>query len=181
MLADGELNSSEAAFLHDWLLRHAAYADRYPFNHLYARVSSALVDGVIDHDEEADLLGTLAEFVGGEAYDAASGATSRSTSLPFDDPPPEISYRRGESSFCVTGTFSYGDRDDVMRAILLSGGSIDNSVLKRTNYLVVGEFASPDWIHSNYGRKIERAIELRNEGQSIAIISESYWVSTLNV
>lgn len=178
LLADGELNSSEAAFLQDWLLRNQAYSERYPFNELYARLTSALIDGVVDHDEESDLLATLSYFVGGEWYDADSGVTSRSTALPFDEPAPLILFSE-DAPFCVTGTFSFGPREMVISAIKVRGGRVDNTVLKRTRYLLIGEFASRDWIHSSYGRKIEQAIECRALGQEISIISEQQWAASL--
>lgn len=179
MLADGELNASEATFLQDWLRRSGAYVDQYPFNALYARLSTALLDGVLDHDEESDLLGTLAQFVGGEAFHGREGVASLSTALPFCSPEPEIRYEPAMTYFCITGTFNFGSRTDVMREIMQRDVYIDDSVLKRTNYLVVGEFASRDWMHSNYGRKIEKAVEFRDAGQRIAIVSEAHWVASL--
>jgi hypothetical protein len=41
--------------------------------------------------------------------------------------------------------------------------------------LVIGTFASRDWANTNYGRKIERAVELRQSGSGISIISEEHW------
>jgi hypothetical protein len=40
---------------------------------------------------------------------------------------------------------------------------------------VIGLFARPDWANTNYGRKIERAVELRDCGSGISIISEEHW------
>jgi hypothetical protein len=44
---------------------------------------------------------------------------------------------------------------------------------------VIGVFASRDWYHTNYGRKIERAVELRAEGHPITNLSEEHWRSFL--
>ena len=39
-------------------------------------------------------------------------------------------------------------------------------------YLAIGHFASRDWVHTTFGRKIERAVEMRKRYGMPAIISE---------
>lgn len=58
------------------------------------------------------------------------------------------------------------------------GGAIA-SVSKKLDYLVIGEIGSRDWIHSTHGRKIEKAVELRNGGARLAIVSERHWQAGL--
>ena len=41
-----------------------------------------------------------------------------------------------------------------------------------TDYLVVGNLGSEQWYYGSYGRKIEKAIELQNQGKPISIIEE---------
>jgi hypothetical protein len=36
---------------------------------------------------------------------------------------------------------------------------------------VIGDLGSHDWINSNGGRKIEKAVALRSEGHPVAIIA----------
>ncbi len=61
----------------------------------------------------------------------------------------------------------------------LGGVPTDSAPTLATRYLVIGVFASHDWYNTNYGRKIERAVELRNSGSGVAIISEEHWKSFL--
>jgi hypothetical protein len=49
-------------------------------------------------------------------------------------------------------------------------------VTKRTDYLVIGTFGSRDWVHTSFGRKIEKAVSLRGSGSGIAIAVEDHWV-----
>ena len=65
ILADGEINQSEAEFLLDWLHRHREFCGSFPFSVLYGRVESALSDGVLDAEEQKDLLEKLHSVVGG--------------------------------------------------------------------------------------------------------------------
>ena len=51
-----------------------------------------------------------------------------------------------------------------------------NSVSKKTNYLIVGDDGNPCWAYACYGRKVEKAINLRKEGAQIIIVHENdFW------
>lgn len=43
---------------------------------------------------------------------------------------------------------------------------------KPVNYLIVGAEGNPCWKFSCYGRKVEKAVELRKEGSRLLIIHE---------
>lgn len=173
LLADGHLDRMEATFLRDWLERNREFAREYPFNVLLQRLSDALVDGVLDDDEEASLLEAVAKLVGGERD--LPGVASASTALPLDDPAPRIEFQG--SIVVVTGTFAYGPRRLVVETMEERGALVRPSVSKSTRYLVVGEIGSRDWIHSSYGRKIEQAVRLRSESVPLAIVGERAWAA----
>lgn len=44
---------------------------------------------------------------------------------------------------------------------------------------MIGYVGSRDWIHSSYGRKIEKAMEITRKGGNLAIVSEEWWVHSL--
>lgn len=174
MLADGSVNASEAVFLRDWIQRNARSLTEYPFNILYQRLADALLDGVVDDAEERDLLFAISKFVGGEADgEHASESASLSTALPLDEPPPAIIIPG--SVFVVTGTFAFGPRKVVTQEIIQRGGGVAENVTGKVSYLVVGSVGSRDWIHSSYGRKIEKAVELRMGGSPLSIVHEDHW------
>lgn len=178
ILADGEVNQSEGTFLLGWLDRHREFQDTFPFNALYPRVRDALEDGVLDLDEQRDLLEALSATVGGEIA-APTGSNSLSTELPFDNPCPTILY--AASVFVVTGVFTYGKRRAVCYTIESRGGAVRSVVSGNTDYVVVGEVGSRDWLHSSYGRKIQQAVELRQAGAMISIVPERHWAASLRV
>lgn len=175
LLADGHVSQMEAEFLKDWIERNSAFVGEYPFAPIYRLLSDILSDGVIDEDESADLHDTLIRFVGGEAYDAKGQTASRSTSLPVTEPQPAISHTG--AVFVVTGTFAFGTRSVVHQAIEQRGGLIGASLSKKTNYLVIGELGSRDWLNSNAGTKILKAVSLRDAGHPIAIVTEPHWTT----
>ncbi|MBV8158238.1 MAG: BRCT domain-containing protein [Dyella sp.] len=176
VIADGSVNVQEARFLLNWLERHREFLGTYPFDILHRRIQDAMFDGVLDSEEEKDLLDVLSRTVGGESH-AAGSSTSLSTALPFDAPPPEITFRG--QVFAVTGIFSYGQRSAVVDAIQGRGGIVKPTVSRKVRFLVVGEIGSRDWTHSSFGQKIEEAIALRRGGENLSIVSEELWARSL--
>ena len=173
ILADGVVSEQEANFFAEWVRIHGPLEPVWPFTEILARVERIFSDGVCTEQERQELK-EIMEALCGRRPDSMAEETY-SSSLPFNMPPPnpiEFSNR----IFNITGKFAFGTRRKVMEAIEAKGGTaLDASPTHDSAYLVVGIFASRDWIHTNYGRKIERAIELRNPGSGIAIISEEHW------
>ena len=52
------------------------------------------------------------------------------------------------------------------------GGVVVGSVSGRLNYLFIGGDGNPCWSYACYGRKVEKAIELRKAGAEIVIVHE---------
>ena len=61
------------------------------------------------------------------------------------------------------------------------GGTVVVMPAKGTGCLVIGEFYSPDWVHTTFDRSVERAVEFQELWQDLKIISERYWVDAMAV
>lgn len=174
VIADDEVDEKEAIFIGQWIEQHRDVADRWPVNVLYARLTEMLKDGVLNLSEQQELLETLREMTG----DSADYQTvSKSTSLPLDRPPPEVNF--GGNTFCLTGRFVFGSNLDCEEAIVELGGEVVTNPTSDTDYLVIGEMSSPDWVHTAFGRSIEKAVAIREGGTSLAIVSEEHWVDAM--
>lgn len=172
ILADGSVSEQEAAFFSDWVRKFAPLEPVWPFTDILARVERIFADGHCDEDEREELKGVMESLCGYKA-DSNPEETYSST-LPLDASLPELIFP--DRVFSITGKFAYGTRQKVMEAIKARGGRpSDSAPTRESNYLVIGVFASRDWINTNYGRKIERAVELRESGSGIAIVSEEHW------
>lgn len=169
LCADGSINEAEVVFLQKWLAANAGIVENPLINTLYRRVSELLADGIVDDSERCDLFDTLNRFAD-DGFEL--GETLKSTSLPLCNPPPEVAFQG--RSFCFTGIFNFGARSLCEKAVEARGGS-GSSLKKGTDYLVIGVYATESWKHSTFGNKILRAVELRDEGVPISIISEEYW------
>lgn len=176
IIADGEVNAGETRFLLEWLEANQCVARDWPGNVIYARIYEFLRDGKLDANERAELL-ELLTTVSGQVPGVCT--VQASCALPFDDPQPSLEF--DSHVFVLTGRFAYGSRHEVTEAILDLGGWVRPTVLKDTHYVVVGTLASRDWAHASYGRKIETALQWRQKGEPIRIISEDHWANCLLV
>ncbi|WP_095082582.1 BRCT domain-containing protein [Pseudomonas sp. Irchel s3h17] len=175
LAADEKIDQQEAEFLKNWIETHLVHLSDPVVNLLYKRLASMLSDGVLDAEESAELLEMLHQFAG---LPIGSTVTFTSpTTLPLNNPPPILSWV--DRVFLFTGVMAYGPRKDCESLILERGGLIGGSVSKKVHYLIVGSIGNDQWLHSSYGTKIKRAVELRESGTSIAIISEEHWQKML--
>jgi len=173
MLADGLVTETEAQFFAEYVRKFAAYEPIWPFTDILARVERIFSDGRCDDDERTELKAVM-EALCGHVYESEPRETY-STALPLDSPLPDP-VLFPEHTFVITGRFAYGTRRKVFDAIAELGGLPgDSSPTRETNYLVIGTFASRDWANTNFGRKIEHAVKLRDSGARLSIIPEEHW------
>lgn len=182
---DDSVNQQEAINLYEWLSANAELAVVYPGNVIVERLADALADGVLDEGEAAELLRLLRSVIGGEVQavaekvDYTTGEVLRKlspTELPIND---DVDVVFDGMVFSVTGEFCSGKRKEVEQEITKRGGSCVRKPSRSTDYVVVGTFASRDWVHGNYGRKIEYAIEIRAAGYALNLISEERFLKAV--
>jgi NAD-dependent DNA ligase len=169
LCADGFINEAEVLFLQKWLAANAAISDQPLMRTLYHRVDEILSDGAVSADECDELMATLCAF---SNSDFELGEVLKSAKLPLCIPPPSVKFFRRQ--FCFTGDFGFGNRKQCQDAVIARGGEIAN-VTQKTDFLVVGTYATESWKHSNAGVKILEAVKLRESGFPIKLISESHW------
>jgi NAD-dependent DNA ligase len=178
IIADNTTNMQEAQFLLKWIETNYQVAGYYPFNILYNRISEMLKDGILDDEEQKELFEIMSELTGGDIPLDDADIDSMSSTLPLCRPAPSIIIEG--SSFVFTGIFTTGPRKKLSELVVEIGGIVHDGVKKDTDFLVIGDIGSQDWAHSSFGRKIEKAIELRDiKKTGIAIVSERHWARFL--
>jgi len=175
MLADNILDDKEIFALQKWMEKCSSFNDVWPISTLHEQIQEVLADGIITEDERATLFSTMAKIVGGTI--AESGAVDGLSSSLAIDEIDNIEFEGNE--FCLTGKFSYGNRNDCKSAITSRGGIAIAGVKRSMTYLVIGSLSSRDWKQSSHGRKIEMAVELRDKGLPIKIVNEDIWAGFL--
>lgn len=150
---------------------------QYPQNILYDRLSVMLSDGILDNNESKELLNLLKSLTGGQLI--ANEIKSMTTELPLCKPAPDVLFK--DKTFCFTGEFVIGTRKTCENIVKDKGGGIKKHPTLKTDYLVVGILGSEDWIHSSFGRKIEVAVNLRDDRKTdIKIISEEHFIKFID-
>lgn len=172
ILADGEVTEAETTSLAAWTLKHREIASDWPVNVLARRLNRIFADGSVDETEREDLKELLCDILGENENPLVTPATT----LPLCKPAPDVIF--DQNVFVMTGKFAFGPRRICEAEVLARGGRVGTSVTLQTSYLVIGSVGSRDWIHSSWGRKIEKAAQYR-ELCPLAIISEQHWASFL--
>lgn len=178
LIADDKINQAEAEFLLDWIEKHfdSKELDSYPVNNIYDRLKRVLEDNLLDDDEAEEIKELLKSFTGGKPI--TEQIKSMSSTLPLCNPLPNVIIK--EKTFCFTGAFTIGTRTQCEIIIKNLGGTTTKAPSGKTDYLVIGILGSDDWIHSSYGRKIESAVEYRdNKNTGIKIITEEHFIKFL--
>lgn len=173
--ADNIVSQQEAEFLLNWINANKHAANQWPVSVLYARINDMLKDGVLDKDEQRELLDLLRSLVENDAKNISmeTQTSNLSTSLPLTSPAPNIRFKN--KRFCLTGKFITGPRAACEAVIRDNGGIPQPRPTRETDYLVIGVIGSRDWIHSTHGRKIEHVVKLNESGSNIKIVSEQHW------
>ncbi|MBT2785697.1 MULTISPECIES: BRCT domain-containing protein [unclassified Halomonas] len=176
VLADGNVNQAEAEFLMSWLVQNRQSSDNPIIINLLQKVSAMLEDGVLDKEESDELLAILRKISGDSTE---IGELAKTSSLPINEPLPEIVFEG--TSFLFTGTCAFGSRKQCHEATESLGGAIAKGVNKNLNYLVLGTYVTDSWAHETFGRKIEKAVEYRDSGVPIVILTEEHWALSGNL
>ena len=132
------------------------------------RLAIILEDGIITDEEREDLLSTVRQVTGTDTDE--SGLSYEASTEVWEDSVDELKLAR--SIFCLTGDCVSGDRESVDALLRLLGAETNSSINKNINYLVIGTLASRDWLYTSHGRKIEKALLLKREGNDIKVITE---------
>jgi len=174
--ADEVLNDKEIHHLKGWLNRCGEWRDQWPINVVADKVHEVLKDGVVTREERDHLYSVLVDLMGGHVSEHGETAgtstrlgVERVECVEFED-----------KVFCFTGKFIAGTRQACEQLTIEKGASTHPGITKKINYLVVGGLSSRDWANTSFGRKIEKAIELKEKGLSIRIIDEESWVKCLS-
>lgn len=173
LVADGKIVTSEAEVLLNWLAQSRLASDQPIIANLLERVDRMLRDGALDAEESEELFGILRQIAGNESE---LGELAKPSTLPLDTPPPYVTF--AGNCFLFTGTFAYGERSACTRATEALGGRIAKSVTKDVDFLVVGSYVTESWAHESFGRKIEKAMQYREQGVPLKIIAEEHWATS---
>lgn len=177
ILADGEINTQEIKGLEKWLDNNQHLSNYYPYDELRTVLLKILKDGVVDEDEQILLKAYFKEFVKLNDNQLTKKINEETESVlinglcAYD---PKISF--DGTHFTLSGNFKRGTKKEISDRIESLGGVIQKNVVQKTQYLIVGSDGNECWSFACYGRKVEKALNLRKKGQELTIINElDFW------
>ncbi len=180
IISDNVIQKQELDGLKDWLDNHSELKSSWPFDEIYNLVESVLEDGKIDVQEHEMLLSYFGEFFNiSSQFDNANSETKKPgiiSGICASD--PEIIF--DNRSFCFTGSSKRETRENIISKISDLGGIISEQLDEDVDYLVIGADGSPCWTFACYGRKVEQAVELQQEGSKIQIVQEDDFWEAMN-
>ncbi|RDI14429.1 BRCT domain-containing protein [Flavobacterium sp. AG291] len=173
ILADGVINDKEIYDLQRWLHENEHLNTYYPYDEIRSLVLSVLSDKKIDEEEKIVLMAYFSQFAKIQNNEIRKKINEDTIDVNISGlctSEPNVSFEG--KTFCITGVLKRGNREHLQRDILKLGGIPTDTITKKTDYLIVGDNGNPAWAFSCYGRKVEKAINLRKEGHTITLIHE---------
>ena len=176
VVADAHLANSEIQFLSTWIAANSQVTQTWPGFLVARKVDEVMADGVITEKEREHLLDVLRQLAATD-FSLTGSASPEVASLPIND---IVTIEMRNAGLCLTGQFLYGTRASCERLSLRGGAMPLDSVSRSTDILVIGTRVSPNWAHTSFGRKIQKAVQLQEGGHPIEIISERRWLEALH-
>jgi hypothetical protein len=171
--SDGRVTERELRELSSWLADHDHLKKCWPYDEIESLVTKVMADGKLDEVEHHQVHGFFSEFTA--LYDnrtIVSPVLSEGHGLTgLCAVCPEISFE--DATFCFTGESSKYSRAGFIDLVSSLGGKTLGAVSAKLNYLVIGTDGNPCWAYACYGRKVEKAVELRKQGKQIVIVHEN--------
>ena len=177
ILADEQISISELEHLKSWLKENRQLQGTYPYDEIYSIICDILNKNDFSTTDENLLKVYFSQFANIDLHISKKE---------LDEIKQEIN-KRGICSinptinikgslFCFTGKSTRAQRKEIATIIEDNGGFFNDRVVADTDYLIVGNEGNPDWAYACYGRKVEKAIQMRQEGKHIQIINElDFW------
>ena len=189
IIADGSINSQEASFFKEWVHTNREELPLKLINELLPLLHKIESADHLDEQELNELLKLILNF---------SGASINNSGILLSEDPDEPSnvgktaewyfYKEtlsvpdlSNSEFTLTGNFSSGPKSHIASLI----NSLNSKVKPKqpsnnSDYLIVGEKGSDQWVCSQLGNSMLKAISMQEKGHHIKIISESSFLSSIN-
>lgn len=162
---DGILKKEEITFLIEWLNINSFLKGNFPYDRIYNKMTEVLEDGIITQQEHEELI---------KLFQAADNPVETSA---CECGCLELTGK----NICLSGEFDHGKKEDIAVTLVNKGATVQPSITRKTNILVVGGQGSSAWSSGNYGTKIKKALELQAKGIDIMIVRESDFFNSIEV
>ncbi len=179
IIADKQITQNEIIKLQSWLFENEQLTSTYPYDEITSLITEVLKDGIVTVEEKALVERLFLEFV--DTNTLANYSNEEVASIKENITlggicalAPEINLEN--ATVVLTGKSKKCSKLEFASIVNRLGATAVGGVSKKVNYLIVGAAGNPCWSYACYGRKIEKAIELRTQGVPIIIVHENdFW------
>jgi hypothetical protein len=170
--ADAKISDEELQGLGAWLDEHQNLRGCWPYDEICSLATTVLKDKFIDTEQHDMLVNYFAEFtILLDEHTITSPLLDHGGNVAgICAVNPEVSF--AQRTFCFTGASSKHPRVKLEQIVAALGGTVTQTPSKKLDYLVIGADGNPCWAYACYGRKVEKAVQLRKEGARLLIIHE---------
>ncbi|MGN1012615.1 MAG: BRCT domain-containing protein [Clostridia bacterium] len=155
IVCDKEMSLEELQGLRSWLYENSQLKGNYPYDKIFETVENVLEDNYITEKEKEKLINLFNTFL---------------NPVTAENDVDTIEFQ--SNRFVITGEFTHGSREEIIKTIESLGGEVARGVSKKVKYVVVGGLGSKDWSYGNFGSKVKDALELKEQGVEIYILYE---------
>jgi len=164
--ADSTINAGELNALRNWSSENATLFNTWPFDALLPAIVRIGADRQLPADEHGELLSfchcvSAIKPTGKAKTDTAANLLIQVVSILIQD-----------STFCFTGESQNYTRKELAKIVEMYGGIAAASVTAQLHYLEICDVPNPAWAFQMYGRKVEKAMNMKKKGAGPEVVFE---------
>ena len=164
--ADQTINIEELTALGNWTSNNAPMFKTWPFDTLLPAIERIQAERQLSADDHNELLAFC------QSITSIKPAEEEKVTIPVKLPKQQVSILIQECTFCFTGESSRYSRKELAQIVEMYGGIAADSVTAKLHYLVICDVRNPAWAFEMYGRKVEKAMNMKKKGAGPEVVFE---------
>ncbi|CAG5001491.1 hypothetical protein DYBT9275_02675 [Dyadobacter sp. CECT 9275] len=164
--ADKTINIEELTALGNWSSENAPMFKTWPFDTLLPAIERIQAERQLSAEDHSELL-TFCQSI-----TSIKPAEQKKVNIPIKLPEQQVSILIQECTFCFTGESSRYSRKELAQIVEMYGGIAADSVTAKLHYLVICDVRNPAWAFEMYGRKVEKAMNMKKKGAGPEVVFE---------
>lgn len=173
--ADKTINIEELTALGNWSSENASLVQTWPFDSLLPIIEQIETDKHLSAERHTQLV----DFC--QSICDLKPTQDGKTCIAIKSSEEKVSIIIQESTFCFTGKSGRYSREELAQIVEMYGGVAANAITAKLHYLVVCEKRNPAWAFEMYGRKVEKAMHMKNKGAGPEVVFEEDLFEALTV
>lgn len=162
IMSDNYVDEYTLNILYDWLLEGNILKGNYIYDNILQIIKSSLDGDAVDYNPQNELFELFDNFL--------IINSNREGDFDFEN-----------KTYCLTGEFEHGTKDDIEYVLDGYGLVRKNSLSYDVNYLFVGNLGNPSWKKGKMGEKIFEAKKLIEKNSNLIIIGEELLFDKLDI